>query len=102
MSLSFNCYNLIREKGSRAELMIMQKQSLDSEVYSSISANRAQRGAIVHIASSLATYACPAAASYSASKAAVMSMARADAIDNAPNRIRINTGTTEPIYFDSY
>ena len=90
------CHHLTNV-GSRAELMMMQKQSLDSEVYD-IPTHRAQRGAIVHIASSLANFACPAAATYSATKAAVNSMARADAIDNSPHRIRINTGTGHRIF----
>ena len=77
--------------GSRAEIAIMKNQKLDSEVYFNISEARAQRGAIVHFASTLGVQSSPASASYSGSKAAVMAIARSDAIDTAPHRIRINT-----------
>ncbi|KAH6900540.1 hypothetical protein B0T10DRAFT_534874 [Thelonectria olida] len=49
-----------------------------------------QRGAIVNIASQLGIVARPGAAPYCASKAAIVNMTRADAIDYSPDGIRIN------------
>ena len=52
--------------------------------------NPKQRGAIVNIASQLALVARTEAAAYCASKAAVVNMTKADAIDYSPDSIRVN------------
>jgi len=49
-----------------------------------------QRGAIVNIASQLGIVARPGAASYCASKAAIINMTRSDAIDYSRDGIRVN------------
>ena len=51
---------------------------------------RGQRGAIVNIASQLGIVSRPSAPSYCASKAAVLSLTKSDAIDYSADRIRIN------------
>jgi NAD(P)-dependent dehydrogenase (short-subunit alcohol dehydrogenase family) len=51
---------------------------------------RKQRGAIVNIASQLGIVSRPGAVAYSASKAAVVNMTRADAIDYSQDGIRVN------------
>ncbi|KAI1744424.1 oxidoreductase [Xylaria scruposa] len=68
---------------SRAALAIMVAQNplLD---------HPGQRGAIVNISSGLGLVALPAAAPYCASKAAVINMTRAEAIDYSRDGIRIN------------
>lgn len=48
------------------------------------------RGSIVHIASQLGLVARPNAPAYSASKAAVISLTRSDALDYAAHGIRVN------------
>ena len=51
---------------------------------------RKQRGAVVNVASQLGIVSRPGAVAYSASKAAVVNMTRADAIDYSQNGIRVN------------
>ncbi|KEF53907.1 uncharacterized protein A1O9_10309 [Exophiala aquamarina CBS 119918] len=75
---------------ARQELRIMKSQSLDSHVYPGIDASRAQRGAIVNIASGLAYVALPGCPAYCASKAGVAALTRSDAVDYALSRIRVN------------
>ncbi|KAI2616380.1 NAD(P)-binding protein [Hypomontagnella submonticulosa] len=55
-----------------------------------LGAHPGQRGAVVHIASNLGIVAVPGAGPYCASKAAVINMTRADAIDYSADRIRVN------------
>ncbi|KPM42582.1 hypothetical protein AK830_g4009 [Neonectria ditissima] len=68
---------------SRAALAQMLKQEPLDE-------HPEQRGAVVNIASQLGIVARPGAAPYCASKAAIISMTRADAIDYSADGIRIN------------
>jgi NAD(P)-dependent dehydrogenase (short-subunit alcohol dehydrogenase family) len=75
---------------AREELRIMKAQPLDCDVYAGISAHRAQRGAIVNIASGLAFVAMPECAAYCASKAGIVALTRADALDYSHYRIRVN------------
>ncbi|KAI0376573.1 NAD(P)-binding protein [Hypomontagnella monticulosa] len=55
-----------------------------------LGAHPGQRGAVVHIASNLGIVAMPGSGPYCASKAAVVNMTRADAIDYSSNGIRVN------------
>ncbi|KAI1099289.1 NAD(P)-binding protein [Jackrogersella minutella] len=55
-----------------------------------LAAHPGQRGAVVNIASQLGVVARPAAGPYCASKAAVINMTRADAIDYSQDGIRVN------------
>lgn len=75
---------------SREELRIMIAQPLDSEVYPGISPERAQRGAIVHVASGLGLVAMAGMPAYCSSKAGVIALARSDATDHAADRVRVN------------
>jgi NAD(P)-dependent dehydrogenase (short-subunit alcohol dehydrogenase family) len=77
---------------SREALRVMREQKLDSEAYpeAQIPEARAQRGAIVNISSGLALFVQPACAAYCGAKAGVLGLTRADAIDNANERIRVN------------
>ncbi|RVX73626.1 hypothetical protein B0A52_02516 [Exophiala mesophila] len=75
---------------AREELRIMKSQAIDSEVYPGISAARGQRGAIVNVASGLAVVALPNCPAYCASKAGVLALSKADAIDYALSKIRVN------------
>ncbi|KAK5312457.1 hypothetical protein LTR93_011328 [Exophiala xenobiotica] len=77
----------------REALRNMRTQALDSEVYhdADIPSHRAQRGAIVNISSGLALYAQANSAPYCGAKAAVLGLTRADAIDYATERIRVNS-----------
>ncbi|KAF7553161.1 hypothetical protein G7Z17_g3824 [Cylindrodendrum hubeiense] len=68
---------------SRAALAQMLKQEPLEE-------HPEQRGAVVNIASQLGIVARPGAAPYCASKAAIINMTRADAIDYSADGIRIN------------
>ncbi|KAF2815266.1 oxidoreductase [Mytilinidion resinicola] len=72
---------------SRAELKAMLKQE---PLTSHDPARPAQRGSIVNIASQLGIVGRPECAAYSASKAAVIALTRADAIDYSKDGIRIN------------
>lgn len=76
---------------AREELRIMKSQRLDAEVYPGIPAVRAQRGAIVHIASGLALAAMANSPAYCASKAGVLALTRSDALDYSASRIRVNS-----------
>ncbi|CBX93738.1 hypothetical protein IAQ61_003625 [Plenodomus lingam] len=67
---------------SRAQLRNMLKQSLPN--------NAVQRGSIVNIASQLGVVARPGAAAYCASKAAIINMTKANAIDYSTDGIRVN------------
>ncbi len=75
---------------SREELKVMKEQSLSSETYGNILDSRAQRGAIVNIASGTALVGVPNSPAYATSKAGVVSLTRADAIDYSAHRIRVN------------
>ncbi|CAM1506481.1 Fc.00g061220.m01.CDS01 [Cosmosporella sp. VM-42] len=68
---------------SRAALAQMVKQEPLEE-------HPEQRGAVVNVASQLGIVARPGAAPYCASKAAIINMTRADAIDYSKDGIRIN------------
>ncbi|KAH9881895.1 hypothetical protein J1614_001066 [Plenodomus biglobosus] len=68
---------------SRAQLRNMVKQDALPE-------NAPQRGSIVNIASQLGIVARPGAAAYCASKAAIINMTKANAIDYSPDGIRVN------------
>ncbi|CAN9131792.1 unnamed protein product [Alternaria sp. RS040] len=83
----FDRLNAINYKGSwlscRAQLRNMLKQKpLDQ--------HPKQRGSIVNIASQLGIVARPGAAAYCASKAAIINMTRANAIDYSDDAIRVN------------
>lgn len=68
----------------------MKAQSLDADVYQGIPHSRAQRGAIVNIASGSAVVALPNQPAYAASKAGVVALTRSDAFDYSANQIRVN------------
>ncbi|KAF2134436.1 short-chain dehydrogenase/reductase-like protein SDR [Dothidotthia symphoricarpi CBS 119687] len=84
---AFDRLNNINYRGSwlscRAQLRNMLKQEPLSE-------SPKQRGAIVNIASQLGVVARPGAAAYCASKAAIINMTRANAIDYSDVQIRVN------------
>lgn len=69
----------------------MRLQSLDSNVYPGVPLARAQRGAIVNIASGLGLAALPNLSAYCASKAGVIALTRSDALDYSAFRIRVNS-----------
>lgn len=77
---------------TRETFKIMSNQELDSEAYpgAEIMPIRAQRGSVVNLASNLAQYAQPQSAAYIGSKGAVCALTRADAMDYASQRIRVN------------
>ncbi|KAL3456520.1 hypothetical protein BJX64DRAFT_281283 [Aspergillus heterothallicus] len=77
---------------SRAALRIMTEQEpLDSPGNPHDGWTRpAQRGSVVNIASQLGIVSRPGASAYCASKAAVIGMTKADAIDYAKDAIRVN------------
>jgi NAD(P)-dependent dehydrogenase (short-subunit alcohol dehydrogenase family) len=77
---------------TRETFKIMANQELDSEAYpdAKIMPTRAQRGSVVNLASNLAQYAQPQSAAYIGSKGAVCALTRADAMDYASRRIRVN------------
>ena len=75
---------------SREELRMMITQPLDSEVYPGIDPARAQRGAIVHVASGLGLVAMAGMPAYCSSKAGVIALARSDGVDHATDRVRVN------------
>ncbi|EDU44966.1 FabG Dehydrogenase with different specificities related to short-chain alcohol dehydrogenase [Pyrenophora tritici-repentis] len=83
----FDRLNNINYRGSwlscRAQLRNMLKQEPLKE-------HPKQRGAIVNIASQLGIVARPGAAAYCASKAAIINMTRANAIDYSDDGIRVN------------
>jgi len=73
---------------SRAEIRVILKQEgLESHDGDGV---RGQRGSVVNIASQLGIVGRPAAPAYCASKAAVMALTRADAIDYSQHDIRVN------------
>lgn len=82
----FDAVNNVNYRGtwlsSRAALAEMLKQEP--------LAGNTTRGAVVNIASQLGIVARPAAAAYCASKAAVINMTRADAVDYSADGIRVN------------
>ncbi|KAF2678459.1 short-chain dehydrogenase/reductase-like protein SDR [Lentithecium fluviatile CBS 122367] len=83
----FDRLNDINYKGSwlscRAQLRnMLQQEALPKQ--------RKQRGSIVNIASQLGIVARPGAAAYCASKAAIINMTRANAIDYSDEGIRVN------------
>lgn len=92
----FDLTNSILYRGvwlcSRAALQIMNFQELDNMAYPSanIPEHRAQRGSVINISSNLALVAQHNSPAYSASKAAVLGLTRADAIDYCAKRIRVN------------
>ncbi|PSN72050.1 3-oxoacyl-reductase, partial [Corynespora cassiicola Philippines] len=77
---------------SRAALEIMDSQELDSKAYPSamIPEYRAQCGSIINLSSGLALLAQHNSPIYSAAKAAVLGLTRADAVDYCSKRIRVN------------
>lgn len=75
---------------SREELKVMKAQPLNLGNNNEIPEYRAQRGAIVNIASGSAIVAVPNSPAYAAAKAGVVSLTRADALDYSPHRIRVN------------
>ncbi|KAL5118344.1 hypothetical protein ACEQ8H_003693 [Pleosporales sp. CAS-2024a] len=84
---AFDRLNDINYRGSwlscRAQLRAMLSQEPLTE-------HAQQRGAIVNIASQLGIVARPGAAAYCASKAAIVNMTRANAIDYSGDGIRVN------------
>ncbi|KAJ0164811.1 2-(R)-hydroxypropyl-CoM dehydrogenase [Colletotrichum tanaceti] len=84
---AFDLITRVNYKGSwlasRAVLGHMLKQAPHED-------HPGQRGAIVNMASQLGVVARPAAAPYCASKAAIINMTRADAIDYSQDGIRVN------------
>ncbi|KAF2027785.1 NAD(P)-binding protein [Setomelanomma holmii] len=84
---AFDRLNDINYKGSwlscRAQLRNMLKQE-------PLEGHPKQRGSIVNIASQLGLVARPGAAAYCASKAAIVNMTRANAIDYSDDSIRVN------------
>ncbi|PSN61442.1 NAD(P)-binding protein [Corynespora cassiicola Philippines] len=84
---AFDRLNGVNYRGTwlscRAELRNMLRQEALSEAPE-------QRGAIVNVASQLGVVARPGAAAYCASKAAVINMTRANAIDYSDDGIRVN------------
>ena len=75
---------------SREELKVMKDQPLNLGINKEIPEYRAQRGAIVNIASGSAIVAVPNSPAYAASKAGVVSLTRVDAFDYSPHKIRVN------------
>ncbi|KAK5312820.1 hypothetical protein LTR93_011168 [Exophiala xenobiotica] len=76
----------------REALQIMRDQPLDSEAYPSagIHPTRAQRGAIVELSSTVSIQSIPKSTIYAAAKHALLALARSDAVDYAPDRVRVN------------
>lgn len=72
---------------SRASLGQMVRQQPEEET---LAGHAQQRGAIVNVASQLGLVARPGAAAYCGSKAAIVNMTRADAVDYAADGIRVN------------
>lgn len=90
----FDRINAVNLRGvwlsSREELKVMKTQPLNLGIKNEIPEYRAQRGAIVNIASGSAIVAVPNSPAYAAAKAGVVSLTRADALDYSPHRIRVN------------
>ena len=90
----FDRINAVNMRGvwlcSREELKVMKEQPLNLGINKEIPEYRAQRGAIVNIASGSAIVAVPNSPAYAASKAGVVSLTRVDAFDYSPHRIRVN------------
>lgn len=90
----------------REEIRAMKTQTLSCESYldSNIPPHRAQRGAIVNIASGAGLVAIPNSPAYCASKGGVIALTRTDAIDYSLHRIRVNCvcpGITDTPMIDS-
>lgn len=77
----------------RHALRIMQDQPLDTEAYPSegIDPLRAQRGSIVDVNAGQALNALAGMTTYSAAKSALLGLVRAEAMDFARKRIRVNS-----------
>lgn len=77
---------------SREAIKIMQKQTVDSEAYpdAGIPLSRGQRGAIINVSASLALHTQTGMPAYTAAKSAVLGLTRADAVDFAKDKIRVN------------
>lgn len=90
----FDFQNAVLYRGlwlcSRAAIDIMRSQPLDCEVYPGIPQSRSQRGAIINISSTIALLAQNDTPAYSGAKAAILGITRADAVDYAEQRIRVN------------
>jgi NAD(P)-dependent dehydrogenase (short-subunit alcohol dehydrogenase family) len=90
----FDRINAVNMRGvwlsSREELKVMKTQPLNLGINNEIPEYRAQRGAIVNIASGSAIVAVPNSPAYAAAKAGVVSLTRVDALDYSPHRIRVN------------
>ena len=90
----FDRINAVNMRGvwlsSREELKVMKTQPLNLGISNEIPEYRAQRGAIVNIASGTAIVAVPNSPAYAAAKAGVVSLTRADALDYSAHKIRVN------------
>ena len=90
----FDRINAVNMRGvwlsSREELKVMKTQPLNLGVNNEVPEYRAQRGAIVNIASGSAIVAVANSPAYAAAKAGVVSFTRVDALDYSPHRIRVN------------
>lgn len=90
----FDRINAVNLRGvwlsSREELKVMKTQPLNLGINNEIPEYRAQRGAIVNIASGSAVVAVPNSPAYAAAKAGAVSLTRVDALDYSPYKIRVN------------
>lgn len=90
----FDRINTVNLRGvwlsSREELKVMKTQPLNLGINNEIPEYRAQRGAIVNIASGSAVVAVPNSPAYAAAKAGAVSLTRVDALDYSPYKIRVN------------
>lgn len=90
----FDRINAVNLRGvwlsSREELNVMKTQPLNLGINNEIPEYRAQRGAIVNIASGSAVVAVPNSPAYAAAKAGAVSLTRVDALDYSPYKIRVN------------
>jgi NAD(P)-dependent dehydrogenase (short-subunit alcohol dehydrogenase family) len=90
----FDRINAVNMRGvwlsSREELKVMKTQPLNLGISNEIPEYRAQRGAIVNIASGCAIVVVPNSPAYAAAKAGVVSLTRADALDYSTHKIRVN------------
>lgn len=76
----------------REAIRTMRTQSLDCEAYptAGIHPLRAQRGSVLSLSSTISLHAFPGSTAYASTKNALQALARGDAIDYAPDRIRVN------------